>query len=342
MAELSLSNVDFPDDEEFDDEAYQKFVNDSYGKFGSNLLVGHGAVTNENCGKYRGRYGCLNVDGHALPLQLRGEKSRNQVYHHPVFYSCHKPSCPKCFRSWMVREARSIEYRLLEAEKYSGKTEHIVASVPPERYGLDFLAMRSLTLKALTRRGVIGGCLIYHAFRENKSTGYWFFSPHWHVLGFIEGGYKCRSCVKQLCSMCHGFEGHTRKCFETDGFIVKIAVSNEGHGFADERKSVYETAKYQLSHASIRTDCKRPQVVTWFGVCSYRKLHAKYVPKKAVCPLCGGKLVKLRYFGSKRFVLDRDSPDFVFESVDDLEENGIVVWEEVATVSYHGSGSYED
>lgn len=341
MTELSLANVDFNDDEEFDNDRYEKFVNSSYGTFGANQLVGHGSVTNENCGKYRGRYGCLNDKEHELPLQLQGKKWKKQVYHHPVFYSCHKPSCPKCFRSWMVREGRSIEYRLLEAEKSFGKTEHIVASVPPERYGLSFNAMRGLTLKALARRRVIGGCLIYHAFRENKLTRYWFFAPHWHILSFIEGGYKCRSCVKQLCSSCHGFEGHTRQCFEKDGFIVKVAVDHQGRGVAGERKSIYETAKYQLSHASIRTDCKRPKVVTWFGVCSYRKLHVKYVPKKSVCPLCGGELVRLRYLGSKRFCLDRDSPDFEFESVDDLEENGAVVWEEILTVSYRGSGRYE-
>lgn len=336
---LSLSNVDFPDDEEFDDDTHQSFINSSYGVCGSNQLVGHGSVTSENCGTYRGRYGCLNTKGHELALQLEGKKWRGQIYQHAVFYSCHKPSCPKCFRSWMVREAKAIEFRLLEAERYYGKTEHIVASVPPERYGLSFLATRALTQKALVRRGVIGGCMIYHAFRENKSTGYWFFSPHWHVLGFVKGGYKCRSCVKQICSVCHGFEAHTRECFEQDGYIVKVAVDNEGRGAAGVRRSVLDTAKYQLSHASVRTDCKRPQVVTWFGVCSYRKLRVKYEPKKAACPICGGKLVRLRYSGNKCFCIDRNSVDFVFESVEDLEEDGVEVWEEVPVCGYGRSGS---
>jgi hypothetical protein len=344
MTDLSLSNVDFPDDEEFDDKRYVKFVNERYGVYGANELVGHGVVTDpEKCGMYRGRYGCLNVEGHELPLQLRGEQNwREQVYHKAVFYSCHKPSCPRCFPSWMGREAGAIEARLLEAEKQYGKVEHIVASVPPERYGLDFKPMRALTLEAAKRRGIIGGCMIYHAFRENKNTGYWYFSPHWHILGVIDGGYKCRTCVKKFCSTCHGFEAHTRECFKKDGYIVKVAVDKEGLGEAGERKSIFKTARYQLSHASIRTDCKRPQVVSWFGVCSYRKLKAKYVPKKASCPYCGGALVRLHYIGNKCFCIDRNSSAFVPESHDDLKEDGVVIFLEAAITNYRGSGSYED
>ncbi len=326
----SLANVDFPDNEEFDDEEYQKFVNDSYGNCGVNQLVGHGPVTNENCGKYRGRWGCLNVEGHELPLQLQGEKWREQVYQHPVFYRCHKLTCPICFRSSLYREARSIEFRSLEAEKQFGKCEHIVASVPPERYSLSLDELYRLLFEALGRRGVIGGCVIRHAFRLNRATGYWFFSPHFHILGFVAGGYRCRSCTKQFCSECHGFEGRTRECFKRDGWIVKVAVDNEGRGVAGERRSIFDTAKYQLSHASVRTDRKRSGVVTWFGVCSYRKLKVKYVAKKSVCPYCGRRLVKVRYLGSRCLCVDRKSPDFRVESHEDLVENGVAVWEEVA------------
>lgn len=335
MTDLSLANVDFSDDEEFDDDTYQKFVNSSYATCGANQLVGHGSVTNENCGKFRGRYGCLDTVSHEFPLLLQGEKWEGQVFQHPVFYSCHRPSCPVCFRSWMVREARAVEARLVEAEKFHGRAEHIVASVPLERYGLSFLGMRVLTLKALTVRGVVGGVMIYHAFRENRSTGFWYFSPHWHVLGFIDGGYSCRGC-KKVCSAhdCHGFEVHTRECFEKDGFIVKIA--QDKFGVAGVRDSLFKTVKYQLSHASIRTDVKRPHVCTWFGVVSYRKLKFKYVPKKAVCPYCSGKLVRVRYVGDKYFCIDRDSPDFVSSSHEDLAEDGVVLWEEIVTVGYRG------
>jgi len=153
---LSLENVDSSDFEESVVDVPQKFVNSSYGVCGSNELVGHGQVTSERCGTYRGRYGCLNVGSHELPLQLQGKKCVEQVYQHPVFYSCHRPRCPKCFRSWLVREARAIAFRLAEADKYGGKIEHVVASVPPERYGLSFVAMRALTLKVFVKIGQLG------------------------------------------------------------------------------------------------------------------------------------------------------------------------------------------
>lgn len=331
VVEASLANVDFSD-EEFGEERYNDFINDTYGVFGDNVLVGHGEAC-ENGGKYRGRFGCLNIEGHVLALQLCGEKSEEQVYQRPVFYSCHCPSCPKCWRSWLLREARAIEARLTEAAKRYGAVEHLVVSVPPERYGLDFKPMRALVLKAAARRGCIGGCAIYHAFRETDS-GYWYFSPHWHLLCFLEGGYECRSCSKCVNGVCldlscHGFEAHTRKCFNTDGFIVKVAQDRTG--VAGMRISVFETSKYQLSHAAFRKDCKRPNIVTWWGICSYRRLHFKYVPKKSVCPYCSSPLVRLLYTGSKVFDFDRNSATFVREPHEDLKEDGILVWAAVET-----------
>ena len=47
-----------------------------------------------------------------------------------------------------------------------------------------------------------------------------------------------------------------------------------------------------------------------------------------MCPLCQHELVKLLYLGSKVFDLDTDSPYFRREALDDLEEDGRVVWME--------------
>lgn len=329
----SLANVDFSDDEEFDDEEYQQFINSSYGVCGVHVLAGHGSVTDEKkCGSYRGRWGCLNTQGHALPLQLQGEKSWEQVYQHPVFYSCHKWTCPRCFRSNVNREARRAEYRLKKAEERLGlKCEHVIASVPPERYSLTVAQMRALCIKALKSRGWMGGAILFHAFRLNRSTGYWFFSPHFHTLSIPSSTYLCRNCAKRLCSECHGFEWLTRERFERDGWIVKVAVDNQGRGVAGERRSIFDTLKYQLSHCSVSTEQKRSVVVTWYGTCSYRQLtDIKYTPKKAECPYCGQKLVKVRYLGSRHLCVDRESPDFKYESHEDLVENGVLVWEEVA------------
>jgi hypothetical protein len=75
---------------------------------------------------------------------------------------------------------------------------------------------------------------------------------------------------------------------------------------------------------------------------SEAKLKVKVEKPKAMCPYCGRELVKLRYFGMKHFAVDRESPDFKYNSLDDLEEDGRVVWQEVVSVGWRGSGSYED
>jgi hypothetical protein len=70
-------------------------------------------------------------------------------------------------------------------------------------------------------------------------------------------------------------------------------------------------------------------------------LKVKVEKRRVLCPLCQHELVKLLYFGSKRFVLDRDSPYFERERCDDLEEDSRVVWFEDTREFYVG-GSHED
>ena len=203
-----------------------------------------------------------------------------------------------------------------EASKRFGLTEHIVVSVPNNDYGLSLEDLRRKCIKVLSVRGVIGGCMIFHAFRYHKRNEtyvgekpHWFFSPHFHVLGFIGGeGYgKCRTCKFKpelvhnwdRCKDCNGFEGLTRRLWEKEGgrvgsgYIVRVLA---------KRKTVGGTAWYQL-HASVRRgpNSKKSHVATWFGVCSYRKLkliNGSDVGIKHKCPICGNDLVRLRYLGA--------------------------------------------
>jgi hypothetical protein len=297
-------------------------VDDSYGTHGDFQLVGHGQVTNANCGKFKAFWGCLRTELHQK--RFKGDADYDphdskRVYMRKVFHSCDKASCPVCYkRGWAVREATRAEGRLEKAAERFGKVEHIAASIPPKLWGLSYEDLRARTLKALYARGIIGGMLIFHGFRFDRDASLkWFWSPHYHVLGFIVGGYgRCRSCRQQFCSSCEGYEGRTRRLQETDGFIVKVL---------GERKSVGATAYYQLNHATLRVGHGN-HVATWFGCCSYRKLKVTVEKKKSLCPWCQHDLEELRYYGSKRFVLDRDSPLLERESSEDLEEDGRVVW----------------
>ena len=301
-------------------------------------LVGNGEITNDYCGKFSSYYGCDRVDLHEMIGKKIGKDYAGKVFVHKVHFSCDKPSCPVCCRyGWAVREAHKIDKRLEEASKEWGDVEHIVCSVPPKDYGItDEKVLRAMARKALEVRGVFGGVMIFHGSRKRRFEhikGGVFrqigldWKPHYHVLGFVLGGYRCRDCKRKNNCLkgCGGFDDRSYQNFLKDGFYVKV----EG-----KRKTVFGTAWYQLHHASVRKDIKRFHVATWFGVCGYRKLKVKVEKKKHVCRVCQYELKRFNYFGKKRFALDRDSSDYVRDSMEDLTEDGVVVWVEAPKRSF--------
>src|SRR4030042_4005666 len=180
-------------------------VNDSYGIHGEFQLVGRGPIRNEACGKFSTYVGCLRADLHQL--RLKGDADFNphdskRVFVRKVHFSCDKSTCPICYkRGWAGREGARSEERLEKAARRFGEVEHMTASFAPRMWGLDSEELRSAAKKALFSRGVIGGTMIFHGFRYNPlSSSRWFWSPHFHVLGFIAGGYgRCRDCRQEFC-----------------------------------------------------------------------------------------------------------------------------------------------
>ena len=169
-----------------------------------------------------------------------------------------------------------------------------------------------------------------------------------HVLGFLRPSYgRCRKCKFQKCvgignfNQCDGFEAVTRRFYESDSVIVKVA--EDKFGVKSERKSVFRTAQYLLSHASIRTDVKRPHAYTWFGCVSYRKMKVVIPKRKFQCPICGDELVRVRYnfdvrlddYGHQRFITNKDNPNFKKQFLD------VVYLGEYRYAWHEVSGSYE-
>ena len=286
-----------------------------YGRHGDFSLVGHGKITNEHCGKHKSYFGCLNVKGHNR-IGSDGLNHKGQVFVRKVLHSCDKPSCPICYKyGWATREAGKLEMRLLAASQQFGEIEHIMCSVPRRDYGLSYEELRVKVVKILESRGVHGGVLIFHAFRCTQRK-HWYFSPHWHVLGFIRGGYKCRGCTKG-CWNCDGFEGLVRRLRENDGYIVKVG---------EKRKTIGGTAWYQLNHASVKVGVVRFHVATWFGVCSYHKLKVFPEKRRRVCPICGEELVKLRFNGNMFVMNEHLSSNEHFFFDDAVDESGHKNW----------------
>jgi hypothetical protein len=305
--------------QEIKDDLEAKPLEMAWGAYGDYRLVGNGKITNGYCGNFARFKGCLRVDLHNL-ITLDGINSAGKVFVRRVRFSCGKPSCPICYKSgWAVREAENIKHRLVEASKMFGNVEHLVCSVPTKDYGLKLKALRRKVIKMLTKIGVVGGVLIFHAFRYNRRKG-WYWSPHFHVMGFILGGYsKCRHCKGADCYACNGFEGKTYRLFHDNDYIVKVF---------DERITIFGTAWYQLNHSSYKAGVKRFHIATWYGSCSYRKLKVTAEMRKEVCPICQHDLVEILYFGNKRLSLneERDS----FENY--VEDNHVVFAEKVKGV----------
>jgi hypothetical protein len=324
-----------------------------FGRYGDYWLVGHGEVTNSECDTFKKFMGCLNIEAHNSVRWIMPDLAKNSVFIKSVYHSCDNPLCPKCYKyGWATREAGRIEARLKESSKRFGLIEHIVVSVPDNDYGLSLENLRKKCVKILSVRGVIGGCLIFHAFRYRNSIESrrsrlpigWFWSPHFHVLGFIGGeGYgKCRCCAfnptlvhnSDRCRECNGFEGLTRRCYEKEGgragsgYIVKVL---------GKRKTVGGTAWYQCNHASVRrgVNSKKSHVATWFGVCSYRKLkliNGKDVGIKHKCPICGNDLVRVRYLGDfSQISISRGG-----EIVSFYDEDRKPLWEVVTERKFQG------
>jgi hypothetical protein len=309
----------------------------SWGSYGNHRLVGHGEKSSPSCGQVRKLKACLNVDLHN---RMRGYFDKDGklcmvpkdcVVVRPVPFHCGKPSCPVCYKSWAAREADRAAVRLQEGERrFHTGCEHIVCSVPLRHYGLDFERLRSLAVKALYARGVVGGMLVFHAFRyqPEKGRNWWFWSPHFHVLGFLVGGYKCRYCHESMCSKCSGFEHRTREEYERDGFIVKVL---------GERKSIFWTLYYQLNHCSYDVTKKHYRIACWYGVLSYRKLKFTPEKKKELCPLCQHEFENVRYFGSKKLMLDPSSLGYHRYNFEDFEEEGHPVF-----IPYERGGGWSD
>ena len=276
--------------------------------------VGRGLKSSEFCGRWAGFSVCKNVEAHK-GVFLAGMDCTDKVVVRHNHMWCNKPSCPVCFiRGWAVREAHSIEGRVLEGERRGlGMVEHVTVSPKVADRDLPESVLRVKCRKALLDRGV-EGCMIFHGFRENKERECLEWSPHYHVLGFVVGREKCRGCKRVCFRGCGGFVDRNYRCGEEDGYLVKV------HG---KRKTVVGTAWYLLNHATIGVGLKRFHAVTWFGSCSYRKFKSEKVKAENLCAACGGEMARCFHIGKRHVVKDIGSADYVPLFVDDeFDESG--------------------
>lgn len=217
-----------------------------------------GEQTNESCGVFFQK-GCLEIQNHP----------EGKAVFHPRVKRCFSPKCPICWKSWVFREAERIAYRFQESGQ-KGKPIHVTVSPPRSEWGKDPSELRRKSYVLAKKVGFFGGSCIFHPFRQNKVSGEWYFSPHFHLIGF-------------------GWIKGTAHLHSHTGYVIKnIKV----------RKSVFGTAFYQLTHAGIFYGPNKKHTVTWFGSMGYNKLK---IPKKPEdpekCPYCDTPLYALQWIG---------------------------------------------
>ncbi len=262
-------------------------------------LPGHGK-SYDDCGDWRYR-GCLNVADHTQ--NELSESVKGKIFVEWYHRSCYRAECPVCYEKWAGLEAKKIEWRLKHLWKH-GKVLHIAIS-PSEKdvLNLPFAKLRQKAYKIAKNRGIIGGSVIWHPFRE-RDNGTWYFSPHFHVLGF-------------------GWVRNVGEGFKKDGWLVKNIQDGR------EERSIFGTAMYQLSHCGIDSHGKsRP--VSWFGVASTAGKNRAFVPKmereKHVCPGCQAELIQLRYFGDPADLPDLEEESSAWLDPEDWVEKEATKW----------------
>lgn len=225
-------------------------------------LPGHG-VAKDSCGTYFMR-ACLNVDEHPYGLAV----------FKPMVKRCFDPKCPEDWRAWVKREAERISDRIESAmiqKPWLGQPIHYIESVPQSLWHLSKDQLTQLAYQIGKKVGFLGGSVMYHPFRETED-GRWYFSPHFHFLGF--GWIKGDAVGKE---------------YSESGWICK----NLG-----VRKSVFGTAYYQLTHCGVWYGEGKKHSVTWFGELAYNKLSTPKHLDQVHCPVCGSPMHKVVWIGA--------------------------------------------
>ncbi|MDH5659261.1 MAG: hypothetical protein OEY17_07965 [Nitrosopumilus sp.] len=241
------------------------------------------------CGMWQ-TFGCLHSQEH----QRLGKG--NRIYVKQYQRSCYRPACRECYLKWIARQANASTKRI---EQYEQNTKHspihLLLSVNPNQYHLSYRDMKKTVKSILKTISFIGGAVIFHPYKFNKTSRRWYYAPHFHIVGF-------------------GWRSFIFKGYGKFGWFVKdLGV----------RKSVFQTFCYLLSHCGIK---KGVHSVSWMGDLSYSKLKVEKEPKIIGCPVCGRDFVPV-YYNLDQGVHPVVPPDRHFEGlVDDDGE-----WYQVKT-----------
>lgn len=247
------------------------------------MPVGRGNPSSERCALHRGWRMCDETSLHGSHVDGYGVDGAGKIVWKHRHWWCKNAACPKCFvYGWAVRRANHIEQRLNVFKIFYGEIDHLTISIPARDYDLPYEVVRKKAMDAALNRGVLGGCMIIHRYRISRKHRCLERGIHFHIIGFIRGGFdRCRDCNHERgdCASCDGFKGREVRGYKQDGYLVKVL---------GKRKTIWGTAFYQCHHASMKVGVRRFQIVTWFGACGCAKRTGSKVSDRGVtkCPVC--------------------------------------------------------
>jgi hypothetical protein len=295
------------------------------------LVGSNEKASNEFCNVFSRNFLCDKVwlhEGKVVPegfvgtILLDRVIGKDAVVVKPHANHCFDPLCPLCCYAWAKRAAKRVLMRFEVFDSVFGaefELRHIVVSIPKFDFDKPLSFLRRMAVNFCESVGVVGGLVIYHSKRDKNHR--WFFSPHFHVLGYVKGGLIDGGLVSRI----YG---------ETEYVLVNL----------EKRLSVLGTLLYQLSHAAV---VGRSKMICYFGELVFNKgnhedlgellraneFDAKLKAKSCLCPVCGSGMVHgCRSAKSPVF----DYVKFEDEFLLDKSENWVVVPDRVFSPKYKG------
>jgi len=235
-------------------------------------MVGTGEPK-EYCGDFITE-GCANFLNHP----------NSMVYAQNRRLSCKRAECSACWDSWLIRESSRVTERIEKFRMLSQrngfrfcKPIHVIVSPSKWLWNVTWTELKKSFRVMVKRAGIVGGVSMFHAFRLKSDGKTWFYSPHFHMIGY-------------------GWVINTNK-ISKEGWVIK------NKGIRKSSTKVYSTVAYLLSHTAI---AKGIHSVTWFGDLSYRSKYALELKREIEesdtdkCPYCSQYLVLFEIRGLDR------------------------------------------
>lgn len=257
----------FNEDNQILKNNYQNYVEQAYSskhwkkaEFEGFHLPAQGEY-NAYCMKWISK-GCNN-------LKLHPE---NKHYAQHEIKTCKRSHCPKCFESWINRQANRSSRRFM---KFAGDKKfyfkHVILSPPQElAKRLSYPELKKWLKVAMKEANIQTAAVIFHPFRfqdHKKSMPY--VSPHWHLI--VYGRITDTNLFLERMLKIDGEKVHGHKWLIKNKGNLKTGVS------------IFNCTRYLLSHAGVK---KGTHSVRYMGDISYRKLKIEKEENMHKCPYC--------------------------------------------------------